>query len=53
MRPGYAADLVLLEANPLETAHNLARQAGAMLHGRWFTEAELQDSLWALVQKSP
>lgn len=52
VKSGYAADLVLLEANPLESAANLARQAGVMLHGRWFTEAQLQDSLWA-VHKSP
>jgi imidazolonepropionase-like amidohydrolase len=50
VKPGYAADLVLLEANPLEAADNLTRQAGVMLHGRWFPEGELQDSLWARYQ---
>ena len=50
VKPGYAADLVLLEANPLETAGNLARQAGVMVHGRWLSEGELQDSLWARPQ---
>jgi imidazolonepropionase-like amidohydrolase len=44
---GYDADLVLLSANPLQNADNLFRQDGVMLHGRWFSEAELQTMLWA------
>ena len=39
--PGRAADLVLLDANPLEDVANAARRAGVMLRGRWFPEAEL------------
>jgi imidazolonepropionase-like amidohydrolase len=53
VKPGCAADLVLLEENPLESADNLSRQAGVMLHDRWFTEAKLGNSLWALVPKPP
>jgi len=45
--PGYDADLVLLAADPLENAGNLFRQDGVMLHGRWFSEAQLQTMLWS------
>lgn len=38
---GKRADLVLLEANPLENISNTERRAGVMLKGRWFTQAEL------------
>jgi len=44
--PGYDADLVLLAADPLEDVSNVFRQDGVMLHGRWFSEAELQHDLW-------
>lgn len=44
--PGYDADLVLLSANPLESADNAFRQDGVMLHGRWLSEAQLQNMLW-------
>ncbi len=38
---GKRADLVLLEANPLESIAHTERRAGVMLKGRWFTQAEL------------
>jgi Amidohydrolase family len=47
IKPGYVADLVLLEANPLEDVGNIFRQGGVMLQGHWFTEADLQRALWA------
>ncbi len=40
--PGKIADLVLLDANPLDDVDNVFRQDGVMLRGRWFPEAELQ-----------
>lgn len=42
---GARADLVLLEADPLEDVANFARRAGVMLRGRWFTEDELRARL--------
>lgn len=42
---GRRADLILLEANPLDDVRNAARRVGVMVHGRWFSEAELQDRL--------
>lgn len=39
---GQRADLVLLEANPLEDVGNFRRRAGVMLNGRWLPEKEIQ-----------
>jgi imidazolonepropionase-like amidohydrolase len=38
---GKRADLVLLEANPLDDIGNTERRAGVMLKGRWFTQGEM------------
>jgi imidazolonepropionase-like amidohydrolase len=42
---GKRADLVLLEANPLENITNTERRAGVMLKGHWFTRDELDKML--------
>ena len=42
---GKTADLVLLDANPLDDINNAFRQDGVMLRGRWFPEAVLQRAL--------
>jgi len=39
------ADLVLLEANPLEDITNSRKIAGVMIQGRWLPKAELQEGL--------
>jgi len=39
------ANLVLLEADPLENINNVFRQAGVMLRGHWIPESELQHML--------
>ena len=41
VRPGLRADLVLLEANPLENLDALQRRVGLMARGRWLTDEEL------------
>jgi imidazolonepropionase-like amidohydrolase len=38
---GSRADLVLLEADPLADAANVARRAGVMVRGRWIPEEEI------------
>jgi imidazolonepropionase-like amidohydrolase len=38
---GKRADLLMLEANPLENIANTERRTGVMLKGRWFTQAEM------------
>lgn len=38
---GKRADLVLLDANPLDDISNTEKRAGVMVSGRWFTQAEM------------
>jgi imidazolonepropionase-like amidohydrolase len=45
---GRRADLILLDANPLDDIANLQRRAGVMLRGRWLPEAELRARLETL-----
>ncbi len=45
VRVGAAADLVLLDANPLESIDNLARRSGVMVRGRWLPASELAAGL--------
>ena len=45
---GKQADLLLLEANPLEDITNVSRRSGVMLHGRWSTEDQLQHDLTSI-----
>ncbi len=42
---GRRAGLLLLTANPLDDVKNAAQRAGVVLHGRWFSEADLQAEL--------
>lgn len=38
---GKRADMVLLDANPLDDIANTTKQSGVMVKGKWFTQAEL------------
>lgn len=42
---GKRADLLLLEANPLEDVANVGRRAGVMVNGRWLPEREIEERL--------
>ncbi|MBW3627830.1 MAG: amidohydrolase family protein [Gemmatimonadetes bacterium] len=42
---GRSADLLLLEANPLQDVRNLWRQAGVMARGQWLPQAEIDRRL--------
>jgi hypothetical protein len=46
VRAGFAADLVLLSANPLDDVSNAFRQDGVFLSGKFLPEAKLQRSIW-------
>ena len=46
---GLRADLILLEANPLEDVNNVKRRVGVMVRGRWIPESELKGRLEELV----
>lgn len=48
---GRRADLLLLEANPLDSIANTERRAGVMVRGRWLPEAELRAMLDAAAAK--
>ncbi len=45
---GRRADLLLLEANPLDDVRNTSKIAGVMVVGRWWTAEDLRKSLIAL-----
>jgi len=51
VEPGKRADLVLLDANPLENIGNTRKIAGVVLHGQWFDQAALQSSLEKVPQE--
>jgi imidazolonepropionase-like amidohydrolase len=48
---GNRADLILLEANPLEGVANVRRQAGVMVRGRWLPRARLDEMLRELADE--
>ena len=48
---GKQADLLLLDANPLEDISNVWRNAGVMIRGRWLSRAEIRRHLDRLVSK--
>ena len=50
--PGQRADLLLVDANPLDDLSRLSRPAGVMTRGRWFTQARL-DQLLATIDHQP
>jgi imidazolonepropionase-like amidohydrolase len=50
VRAGCAADLMLLDANPLRSIGNTRKIAGVMLRGRWVPRAELDRLLESLVR---
>jgi imidazolonepropionase-like amidohydrolase len=45
---GKAADLILVNDNPLKDVANVAKRAGVMLRGRWLPESELARMLDAI-----
>jgi imidazolonepropionase-like amidohydrolase len=48
---GSRADLVLLDANPLQDLSNLTKRAGVMVRGRWVPKAEIDAGLQALAAR--
>ena len=47
---GKAADLLLLEGNPLEDLRHLSEQRGGMTRGTWLGASELQERLRAIAR---
>ena len=50
VEPGKRADLLLLEANPLERIENVGAQAGVMIRGRWLSKADVEQQLTKLAR---
>lgn len=50
--PGMRADLILLDANPLEDIGNVQRRAGVMVNGRWLSGAEIRERLDAIAARN-
>jgi imidazolonepropionase-like amidohydrolase len=48
---GNRADLVLLDANPLQSVANLTRRAGVMVKGRWVSAADIEKGLADIAAK--
>jgi hypothetical protein len=48
---GNWADLVLLDANPLQSLDNVTRRAGVMVRGRWVPKSEIDTGLAALAAR--
>lgn len=48
---GKQADLILLDANPLDDVANVGRLAGVMIRGRWLPAADIARRLEALAAK--
>ena len=48
VRAGCIADLLLLEANPLQDVRNARRATGVMLRGRWLSRGDLDRMLVSL-----
>jgi imidazolonepropionase-like amidohydrolase len=51
VQPGRRADLLLLDANPLEDISNVERNAGVMIDGRWLSADMLRERLDAIAAK--
>ena len=49
--PGMRADLVLLDANPLQDVANLQKRAGVMVKGTWVSGDEIRAGLEAIVRR--
>jgi cytosine/adenosine deaminase-related metal-dependent hydrolase len=47
---GQAADLILLEANPLDSVTNVRRIAGVMIQGRWLDAEEIAAGLQEIAE---
>ena len=48
---GNWADLVLLDANPLQSLDNVSQRAGVMVRGRWVPKSEIDAGLAALAAR--
>lgn len=50
--PGRRADLILVDANPLDDVANVQRRAGVMVRGQWLPEADIQARLAGIAARN-
>jgi imidazolonepropionase-like amidohydrolase len=43
--PGQRADLILVDANPLQALANMEKRSGVMIRGRWLPQSEIEKRL--------
>ena len=53
IEPGKAADMVLLDADPLADIHNTEKVRAVVMRGRYFSRASLDDMLETLARPRP
>jgi imidazolonepropionase-like amidohydrolase len=51
IEPGRRADLVLVEANPLDDVANVAKISGVMVRGKWYARTDLDAALMTIQAK--
>jgi hypothetical protein len=49
---GKRADLILVDANPLQDLSNIRRQSGVMVRGRWLPQSEIQRRLEQIANRN-
>jgi imidazolonepropionase-like amidohydrolase len=49
---GKRADLILVEANPLQDLAHIQKRSGVMVRGRWLPESEIQKRLSQIESRS-
>lgn len=52
VQPGRKADLILLNANPLEDVSHVQDRAGVMVRGLWYPEEKIQEKLKEIKQRN-
>ena len=45
VKPGFLANLLLLEGNPLEDISNLSKRSGVMIRGKWLSKQSIDEKL--------
>lgn len=51
IKKGLSADLILLDANPLDDIKNMEKQLGVMVRGKWLSAEFIKDKLDAIAKK--
>jgi imidazolonepropionase-like amidohydrolase len=49
---GKRADLILVDANPLQSIDNMSRRSGVMVRGRWLPDSEIQARLAQIASRA-